>query len=1036
MFPVGGEALVAPQHRFRRTADTAGCIDAQGERYLRLSVGLVRSDLPMDSGACEVRAAPFKRHIRDVPRGQPRSGDRRAIRRSIPIPSRGLLRIFASLTILATVVTSATPLRAQQAEPLLGPKTGQPKPLSVFEPSNDDLLILELQINRLVLSEGLIAYQIPSGVCLYLGEVARALDFPIEVDLERGRAEGWFLRKDRIFVLDLVRDEVTIADETGVFDVERLQLHPGGICVELTLFSAWFPIDFELDISNAIVNLISREPLPIEQRLARERRRAGLLRGRDQMPDYPQVEIPYQLWSWPIVDTFVDARLAKDGEDENAEHIGRYNVLAVGDLLRMSGELFLSGDTKDALSRVRARLGRKDSHGGLLGPLDAREFTLGDISTPQTPLVARSRPGRGIEVSSFPLDQPEEFDRITLRGELPLGWEVELYRNRVLLEFQVSRDDGRYEFDDVPVLFGRNELRLVFYGPQGQIREETEDIFIGPNLVRPDEGYFRVAVNQQDRDLITVTEDNGNLEVQGEARFVAQYERGIADGWSIGGGLFSLPFDSLRRNYLSLGLRTAMESFTTRLDIAADDEGGATGEISAQGFLGPLNLFARHAQFSDFISERAEASGDDTLTSRSVVRADSVLPIGERFHLPISIQAKHERRESGLNQIALSNRLSTAYRSLLVTNDLRFDLRSGGGADSSKTANGSFLLNYRLPPVILRGEVTYELHPETEPTNVSLTTDWDIARDFSARANISHRMRGGLTEFTVGLNKRFEFLALGANLGASSEHTYFAGLSITLSLGRDAWSHSWRASPSHMAQRGRVAARVFVDENRDGRFDKGDRPLEGVDFLTNRRRAKIHTDKDGTAIIDDLPVYRDVNISVALGSIEDPYLVPAVNGYRIPTRPGALAMVEVPLLRTGEVDGSVFLDREGEVDGIADIRLELLNEKGEVIQITRTEFDGFYLFELVPLGRYMVQVSPEQPSRLSLEGSRQQQAVLTADEPVVSGVDFTISRIIRRTEEAALGATSQPSQQATSELPEAQSRHADLLPGYLAAPLH
>ncbi len=239
-----------------------------------------------------------------------------------------------------------------------------------------------------------------------------------------------------------------------------------------------------------------------------------------------------------------------------------------------------------------------------------------------------------------------------------------------------------------------------------------------------------------------------------------------------------------------------------------------------------------------------------------------------------------------------------------------------------------------------------------------------------------------------------------------------------------------------MAQRGRVAARVFVDENRDGRFDKGDRPLEGVDFLTNRRRAKIHTDKDGTAIIDDLPVYRDVNISVALGSIEDPYLVPAVNGYRIPTRPGALAMVEVPLLRTGEVDGSVFLDREGEVDGIADIRLELLNEKGEVIQITRTEFDGFYLFELVPLGRYMVQVSPEQPSRLSLEGSRQQQAVLTADEPVVSGVDFTISRIIRKTEEAALGAASQPSQQATSELPEAQSRHADLLPGYLAAPLH
>ena len=881
-------------------------------------------------------------------------------------------------------------LRAEETKHVLRPKADRPARISVVEPADDDLLILQMRISNLVLSEVLIAYQTASGVCLYLSEVTKALDFPIDVDLEKGRAEGWFLREDRVFVLDLARQEVLIAGDHAEFDAARIELHRAGICVELTLLSTWFPIKFELDMSNAIVNLISWEPLPIEQRLARARQRKGLRRGEDQMPNYPRVEVPYKLWSWPVIDTFLDYRFAKENEDAGQDTLGRYNVLAVGDFLKMSAELFLSGDSEDAISTARARIGRKDPHGGLLGFLDAREFTLGDVATPQTPLVARNTPGRGIEVSSFPLNQPEEFDRVTLRGTLPLGWEVELYRNGVLLDFRISQDDGRYEFEDVPLLFGRNELRLVFYGPQGQIREKTQNLFIGSDLVKPGEDHFRVAINQQDRDLITVSDDTDNSEAQGKTRFVAQYERGIAEDWSVTGSLFSLPFESGRRNYLALGLRTTFQSFATGLDVAADDKGGVAGELSAQGFLGRVHLFAKHDQFFDFISERAEKSDDDELRSRSLVRADSVLPIGTSLHIPVSIQAKHELRESGRNKLSLSNRISTAYRRLSATNSLQFDRCFGGDEDCDGIATGSLLLNYYLMPVVIRGEMAYDLHPDQEPTNLLLTIDWGIEKDLSTRFTASHNIREELTGLTAGLNKRFGKFALGANLGASNDGTFFAGLSITLSSGRDPWSGSLRASPFPTAAQGTVAARVFVDENRNGRFDDDDSSLADVGFVTNRRKSKVLTNEDGTAVIGGLPVYQDVDVSIARSSLEDPYLVPAVEGFRVPTRPGAVAMLEIPLVRTGEVDGTVFLDRGGETAGIGDVRLELLNEQDEVIQTTQSEFDGFYLFELVPLGRYGVRVLPNQLSRLLLAGAAQQEAVLTNDEPVVSGVDFTI----------------------------------------------
>ena len=255
---------------------------------------------------------------------------------------------------------------------------------------------------------------------------------------------------------------------------------------------------------------------------------------------------------------------------------------------------------------------------------------------------------------------------------------------------------------------------------------------------------------------------------------------------------------------------------------------------------------------------------------------------------------------------------------------------------------------------------------------------------------MSHDIRDDVTRGTIGLNRHIGPFAVGANIGADTDKEIFAGITVTLSLGRDPWSGAITAAPDSKAQDGRVAARVFVDENLNGRFDEADEPLPDVEFMANRRKAGAVTRADGTVVLADLPLYREVPLSVRAESIDDPHIISTRPGVIVPSRPGAVPRVEFPLQRTGEVDGTIRLQRLGGIVGLGDVVVELLDEAGEVVASTRSEFDGFYLFELVRLGTYSVRISPDQLRRLSMQAG-EESALLTSDRPVVSGIDFTLS---------------------------------------------
>lgn len=874
-----------------------------------------------------------------------------------------------------------------------GGALGLPVPV---ERPDDQLYILQLRLKNWVLSDGLFGYLNEGGLLLPLGETARALEFPISVDPVTGRASGWFLSENRLFSLDIARREVVVEGQRGSFDPRFVELHADDIYVDTRVLSRWFPTSIDFDLSNSLVTMRSREPLEIERRLEREQIRGALSRQRDlDKPAFEEQDLPYQMVSWPFVDTSIETGYRRDVDGEEY-FLTRYNTLITADLLKTSASMFLAGDQDDGLTQARLTLGRKDPNGELLGPVRATEYAAGDITSPQMTMISETHFGRGAEVSSYPLGQEAEFDRITLIGDLPLGWDVELFRNEVLIDFQTARQDGRYEFIDVPLLFGVNLLRLEFFGPQGQRRQEIRRILVGDGQVSEGEFNFRLAANQHDTSLLPVENELGGTAdpaTEGEARFFAQAEYGLTRNLALTGGVSSIPLTAGQRTYGTAGARLGLGSTFTELDLVADDQGGLAGRVAVQASLpGNLGLLVEHGQFSDFVSEDVE---DDfgLLQYRSKMRLDGVVAAGSLPRVPFTLSASHESYDTGHEETEIGNRLSAAISRLAVSNNFLWR-RIDDTAGDTVTADGTFLVAGRLGRASLRGETSYNIEPDAQVTGSGITGDWFFDTDLSARLSVQGQFTSPRrTIYGAGISKRFRVASVGINAEYASDDSASAFLTVSFGLGREPRSGSWQGSSQPMASKGAVSARAFVDNNLDGVFDDGDTPLEGVRFDTSRGLPRETTDSEGVVLLTGLPTYESIDVYLPARSLEDPYWVARPEGYSYTLRPGATAVADFPVVATGEIDGIVYLEQDGVRRDVAQVKVQLIDDSGRVVNTVETAFDGFYLFGSVLPGRYRVRIDSAQLARLNLAASPPRDAVIGADGTVVSGMAFTLYRL-------------------------------------------
>jgi hypothetical protein len=62
----------------------------------------------------------------------------------------------------------------------------------------------------------------------------------------------------------------------------------------------------------------------------------------------------------------------------------------------------------------------------------------------------------------------------------------------------------------------------------------------------------------------------------------------------------------------------------------------------------------------------------------------------------------------------------------------------------------------------------------------------------------------------------------------------------------------------------------------------------------------------------------------------------------------------LPLVSAGEISGNLLREGGRTLNGVD---IELLDKNGRVVKTTRSEYDGFFLFESVPYGQYRLRIA-------------------------------------------------------------------------------
>jgi hypothetical protein len=847
---------------------------------------------------------------------------------------RGWLRL--PLTLLAAAGIG-------MAAPASAPPSG---PAWSADPESQYLL--DLQIRQRALGDGVRAYPVPEGTCVILGDLVTALDLPIRIDLATKRAAGWAFKEANRLNIDRAAGKVSFgASGHEAIAPTAIRDAPDGWCIETATLSRWLGLTMESRTDAALLLLDSKDKLPVELAAERRERAARLTRANLPLTALPRVTLPYRMWRTPSVDVMVDAGVTYSaGSGARVDH--RTSILAAGEVLQMSYEARVGVSRAGKPTGLRFRAYRSDPDGGLLGPLKATHAAVGDVESIGSPVAGTSATGRGAVITNRPLFQSVSFDRTQFSGELPPGWDAELYRNGELIAFSGDAPGAQYRFGDVALGFGDNRFEIIAYGPQGQIKRRIETVNVGQDAVPPGETHYWAGVVDPGRDLI---EQRGGAPPERDAgwRAAASIEHGLDKRTSVAALVQTLAVDDRRVTYVEGTVRRSIGPAVTEFGAARDSSGGMAARGQALAKIGATNVAWSSFWSRDFAARPQGLSA----VSEHRFSVDAPLRLGRDTILPLHGDLRLATRKDGGSILEANARTSIELSRFNLATLVRYrDERPPGALGGRKQVEAGLIGSGRIGPIRLRGTTEFEIAPDARLRRAELSGYWRGSGSADWEGALAYEAQDGKLRGSVTHVRRFDAFAVAGTLEAASNGSVAAGINLSFSLDRG--SNGWRASRQSLAATGSVRAQLFRDNNGNGRHDAGETLEQGAILTAGSRPADRPSGKDGWASVAGLDNFRPVAIGVDASSLSDPNLVPAVAGQVIVPRPGVSAELMIPLSGGGAIEGSLLKDGGSAFEGLD---LELVDTKGNVVASARSDFDGFFLFDRVPPGRYLLRLS-------------------------------------------------------------------------------
>lgn len=704
------------------------------------------------------------------------------------------------------------------------------------------------------------------------------------------------------------------------------------------------PIILMVNLLDMELNVYSDYTLPTTQQFINNARRTNIanVTGYDSFDNY---EFDRRYLTFPVVDLIYRRTQDFYNIGRNNHHTGSGNFYQINTSMilgGMDGQITIFGD--DYLHDKLYRPGARMTIGQTLldtppNMLNLRRWSGGDITSDGNSMFFNGASGRGVVFSSFK-DLVVSADKtIDISGNMPFGWDAELYLNNQLIGFRQSGVGGRYEFKDIPVGYGLNDFRVVLYGPYGEVRTEQRRYYSGVSPVSAGElGY---TITAQEPNKYIVNTDNLASGSSDGWRANSMFYYGLTDRLSLMGGIASAPrADGTHGDFQfsSFGAQMALNGLSMQYNANYNLTRNKLGHhFDAQGDVYIGTLFTRYEYYGG-INSPISYYDNRYLQDLFESRLTGNLPW---INIPYYVSYTNRGFDDGTNYNNVNVRVSPnfmRYYNVTVENTWQND--TWGRENYTDLI---FQMTYKQ--LRANGSMRYQSVPSQYLREYGAFAEYRWDKNTYAQLAWKHDMvmHNDTDRLDLGIGRLFKFGGITFTIAGDTDKNLSFGLTYNISFGpRSDRTSVFFNAENQMANYGTVYAMAR---------DERDNPVPNVGLIVNGREKPSVTDANGVAVITNLEPYQKSSITVDNTNVSDLALVPAWTEKKIVLRPGVVRPIIVPFARMGGIEGQVPPNRRG-----APYTVQLIAADGRVVAHARTDATGGFIIDGVKYGEYILQV--------------------------------------------------------------------------------
>ena len=834
---------------------------------------------------------------------------------------------------------------------------------NAFNEEEYELYVTSLQLSDLVLSESFVVYQHSVSGIYYLSILDFARNMNIKLSKDGDNISGWIMNEEDSFVINTKTKIVQRKDNNDLsLKEEDLISVYGDDYISFASLEAFMPLSVIFDNFQQVIKVETKVVLPIQQQISRDQKYQKLAKFKEQNTKNLYENLPlevqeYGLFSIPNLRFNYDTNFSSKQPQQRTDALSFYVNNHTGYHLMNAAGTVSNGN----ISSMRLSMQKNDF---IKRPfehqLHAKQYWFGDIASKPINLISSSVNGIGFFVSNIPPGWKIDFNNLYITGYAVPHWSVEVYINNNLFNFATVNETGVYSFQDVPLNVGLNTVKLIFYGPYGEKKEVVENINLSSSLLPKNKLVYEITKikegsflfeNAQDESLIN-TVQKGDIQQ-------ANFRYGLGDKTAIAIGMVNRQKNLLNdnknaENYIHSSFTTGLEKILLNMDIV--------NQVNTDGYA--VNLSANTPVFTAsnlFVSSQFFSNKFNNVIYNKDSEGARKLSNEMRLTTGKNIFGRY------LSTIYYLNFAQLNSGSITHTNSLRNSMSVYSFLNISHTftinkilndiqAYGALNVTTRYKNIlILRGSINYvPFFGQQGIASHSLNINYNIGKygisfgtTGDAAIGVNFNRRYFTTSVSFGYSK---MLGMQVKLGIASG-VVFSGITPKI-------------TPANTANSGTVEVQAFLDENQNGIFDFDEEPLPGVGVKVSSKEDKEVTNEEGKMIITNLPVGSEIPFDINTGIVPD-ISMKAGNGVkkRLVLLSGATHKVQLPVIRTTEIDGTLSITN-GEMEiPIANTVVKLVNRENEIVKTTTTSSDGYYIFTEVPHGLYKVKISTEDAKR-------------------------------------------------------------------------